>query len=241
MEAVKMAIPSVLIVDDVKLLLELEKNFLKHSSIRILTASNGEEAIAVARKEHPDLIYMDLNMPVMDGKTCCATIKADPELRSIPVIMVTTAGSQTDELRCREAGCDDYITKPIDRRLFLDKGRRFLPSIDRRELRVSCMTEVSLMNGTVIATGNCSDVSVGGVYVSAGQRPEINEELKVSFVLPGTDVTIKAKGRIAWDNSGSLRRKPKLAAGFGVEFTEIDTDAIREIRHYVEEKRNNGD
>jgi CheY-like chemotaxis protein len=236
-----MAIPTVLLVDDVRLLLELEKNFLKHSAVRILTAANGEEAIAVARTERPDLIYMDLNMPVMDGKCCCATIKADPDLRSIPVIMVTTAGSQVDELRCREAGCDDYLTKPIDRRLFLDKGRRFLPAIDRRELRVSCMTEVSVVNGMVIGNANCSDISVGGLYVAAEHRPEINEELKVSFMLPGTDVTIKAKGRIAWDNNGSSRRKPRLPAGFGVEFTEIDTDAIKEIRHYVEEKRINGD
>ena len=236
-----MAIPTVLLVDDVRLLLELEKNFLKHSALRILTASNGEEAIAVARTERPDLIYMDLNMPVMDGKVCCATIKADPELRSIPVIMVTTAGSQVDELRCREAGCDDYLTKPIDRRLFLAKGRRFLPSIDRRELRVSCMTEVSLMNGIVSGSANCSDISVGGLYVAAAQRPESNEELKVSFVLPGTDVTINAKGRVAWDNNGALRMKPRLPAGFGVEFTEIDTEAIKEIRHFVEDSRNKAD
>lgn len=236
-----MATPTVLLVDDVRLLLELEKNFLKHSALRILTASNGEEAIAVARAERPDLIYMDLNMPVMDGKVCCATIKADPELRSIPVIMVTTAGSQVDELRCREAGCDDYLTKPIDRRLFLAKGRRFLPSIDRRELRVSCMTEVSLMNGMVSGSVNCSDISVGGLYVAASERPETNEELKVSFVLPGTDVTINAKGRVAWDNNGAQRIKPRLPAGFGVEFTEIDTEAIKEIRHFVEDKRINGD
>lgn len=235
-----MAIPTVLLVDDVRLLLELEKNFLKYSAVRILTAANGEEAIAVVRAERPDLIYMDLNMPVMDGKCCCATLKADPELREIPVVMVTTAGSQIDELKCREAGCDDYLTKPIDRRLFLEKGRRFLPAIDRREMRVSCMAEVSLLNGTVIGSASSSDISVGGLYVAAEHRPEVREGLKVSFVLPGTDVAIHAKGRIAWENSGSNRRKPRLPAGFGVEFTEIDTDAIREIRHFVEEQRIKG-
>jgi hypothetical protein len=65
--------------------------------------------------------------------------------------------------------------------------------------------------------------------------------LKVSFILPGTDITIKAKGRIAWDNSGHLRKKPRLPSGFGLEFTEIDTDAIKEIRHYVEGQRTKND
>lgn len=236
-----MAIPKVLLVDDVKLLLELEKSFLKHSSVKILTASNGEEALKVAREERPDLIYMDLNMPVMDGNSCCAIIKADPELSSIPVIMVTTAGSQVDELRCREAGCNDYITKPIDRRLFLDKGRRYLPAIDRRELRVPCMTEIAVMNGVVIAGANCSDISVGGLYVAADSSPPTDRELRVSFTLPGTAVTIRAKGRIAWVNTGNPRSKPRLPSGYGLEFTEIDTDAIKEIRHYVDERKTKGE
>jgi len=236
-----MAIPTVLLVDDVKLLLELEKNFLKHSAVRIVTACNGEDALKVARVEHPDLIYMDLNMPIMDGNSCCTILKADPELRSIPVIMVTTAGSQVDELRCREAGCDDYLTKPIDRRLFLEKGRYFLPSIDRRELRVACMTEVALINGAIIGNANCSDISVGGLYVTSDRKPQAGGELKVAFCLPGTEVTIKAKGRIAWENNGTLRKKPRLPVGFGLEFTEIDTDAIKEIRHFVECQRKRED
>jgi len=229
--------PSVLLVDDVKLLIELEKNFLKRSAVRILTASHGVEALDVARAEHPDLIYMDLNMPVMDGTTCCAIIKGDPQLCSIPVIMVTTAGSPRDELRCREAGCDDYLTKPIDRRIFLDKGRRFLPAIDRRELRIGCMTEVLLMNGVPFGRSTVADISVGGLYVAADRTPETDKELKLSFTLPGTDATIEAKGRIAWDNSGDHRKMPQRPAGFGVQFTELDTDAAREIRTFIEAQR----
>ncbi|GAM09010.1 polar-differentiation response regulator DivK [Geobacter sp. OR-1] len=235
-----MSIPTVLLVDDVKLLLELEKNFLKHSAVRLLTASNGEEALDVARREHPNLIYMDLNMPKMDGKSCCAAIKADPELCSIPVIMVTTAGSQIDEIRCREAGCDDYLTKPIDRRLFLEKGRRFVPAIDRREPRVSCMAEVALVNGEVIGSANCADISVGGLYITADKKPQTDEDLKISFTLPGSNVKIKAKGRVAWDNSGNPRSKPRLPAGFGVEFTEIETEVLKEIRNFIESQRAKG-
>jgi CheY-like chemotaxis protein len=231
-------IPKILLVDDVKLLLELEKSFLKHSSVRIFTASDGAEALRTVLQERPDLVYMDLNMPVMDGKTCCATIKSDPSICSTPVIMVTTAGSQTDEQKCRDAGCDDYLTKPIDRRVFLAKGRRFVPDIDRREPRVSCLTEIALVGGAALGNASASDISVGGIFVASDRKPETDGELKIAFTLPGSGITIQAKGRVAWQNNGVTRMKPRLPNGFGVEFTEIDTDAIKEIRHYVEEQKN---
>ena len=236
-EVLHVAVPTVLLVDDVKLLLELEKSFLKHSSVRILTAIDGAEALGVIRRERPDLVYMDLNMPRMDGKLCCAAIKADPELCRTPVIMVTTAGSQSDEQRCREAGCDDYLTKPIDRRLFLEKGRRFVPEIDRREPRVSCVAEVSLQDGSNIGTVNCSDISVGGLYIASDRKPTGGGEFRLAFILPGTTTRVEAKGKVAWINNGINRTKPRLPAGFGIEFTEIETDALKVIRHYVEVQR----
>ncbi len=237
MEGFSVAAPKILLVDDVKLLLELEKSFLKHSPVRTLTAANGEEALDLIRKERPDLIFMDLNMPKMDGKECCAAIKADPDLRSIPVIMVTTAGSRTDEQRCREAGCDDYLTKPIDRRLFLEKGRRFVPDIDRREPRVPCLAELTLAGGVAQMTVSSADISIGGIYVASERKPLPEGELRVRFQIPGSTAEVEAKGRVAWMNFGAARDKPRLPSGFGLEFTEIDTDSLKVIRHYVEEQR----
>src|SRR5689334_6862148 len=114
--------PTILLVDDVNLIIQLEKSYLRYLPVNILVARNGQEALEMIGQQRPDLIYMDLNMPVMDGPTCCAAIKADPELSSIPIVMVTTAGREEDEARCRQAGCDDYLTKPIDRQVFLEKG-----------------------------------------------------------------------------------------------------------------------
>lgn len=235
-----MATPKILLVDDVKLLLELEKSFLKHSAVKILTAGNGQEALEVIRRERPDLVYMDLNMPVMDGRDCCAAIKADPLLRSTPVIMVTTAGSASDEQRCREAGCDDYLTKPIDRRLFLDKGRRYAPDIDRREPRVACMTEVAIVGAGSLDSAASSDISLGGLYLATDRSPASAKEIRIAFTLPGTSTRIEAKGRVAWMNTDQERKKPRLPIGFGLEFTEIDTDAIKAIRYYVDKQRTGG-
>jgi CheY-like chemotaxis protein len=229
--------PKILLVDDVKLLLELEKSFLKNSSVRVLTAANGEDALDIVRRERPDLVYMDLNMPKMDGKSCCAAIKADPELCAIPVIMVTTAGSPSDEERCRQAGCDDYLTKPIDRRIFLEKGRCFVPDVDRREPRVACVADVVINGATPATRAFSADISIGGVYVRSDIIPELGKDLRISLNLPGTRTRITAKARIAWLNCGEERKKNRLPSGFGMEFTEIDTDCLKEIRRYIEAQR----
>jgi CheY-like chemotaxis protein len=210
-------IPKILLVDDVKLLIELEKNFLKLSPVKVLTASDGQEALEIVRREKPDLVYMDLNMPNMDGKSCCEAIKSDDELKSIPVIMVTTAGSKLDEQRCREVS-----------------------EIDRRELRAPYTADVALLDNGVIEKAGATDISIGGLYVASEMNCELEDLMRITFTIPGKDLKIMAKGRVAWRNSGTSRRKPKLPSGFGIEFVEIDTDAVKQIRQYVDEQRSKG-
>lgn len=228
--------PKILLVDDVNLLLELEKSFLKFSPVRVFTAHDGKEALEVVEQERPDLIFMDLNMPNMDGPTCCKTLKGNPDTAAIPVVMVTTAGRPEDEGLCRDSGCDDFITKPIDRRVFLEKGRKFLPFIDRREPRVPCTAEVIIKSGDQIMTGHIVDISIGGIYVACVQPLNEESKLTLTFVLSGREpLTIEAKGRVAWDNSREGRQKLRLPEGFGIEFISVDDKALEGIREYVEE------
>jgi CheY-like chemotaxis protein len=133
---------TILLVDDTKLFLELEKEFLNLTDATVITATNGREALEVARKRIPDLIYMDLHMSGMDGASCCTALKADPVLSTTPVIMVSTAGKEEEEAICRRAGCDEHLTKPIDRHRFLALGQRFLANIERREMRIHCRLNV---------------------------------------------------------------------------------------------------
>jgi hypothetical protein len=150
--------------------------------------------------------------------------------------MVTTAGRPEDEGLCRESGCDDFITKPIDRRIFLEKGRKFLPFIDRREPRVPCNAEVIVKSGDMLTTGHVVDISIGGIYIAATHPFKEENKLTLTFVLSGREpLTIEAKGRIAWDNSRECRQKLRLPEGFGVEFISVDDKALEAIREYVEE------
>src|SRR6185369_2073121 len=86
----------ILLVDDVRLLLDIQKRFLASSQVRILTAGDGAEALEIVRLEHPDLIIMDKYMPKMNGLDCCVAIKADQSIAHIPVIMSTNAARQAD-------------------------------------------------------------------------------------------------------------------------------------------------
>ena len=88
--------PKILLVDDVKLLLEIQKGFLASSNLEIFTAGDGLEALDIARQERPDLIILDKYMPRMDGVTCCSTLKNDPYLKRIPVIIVSNADKPED-------------------------------------------------------------------------------------------------------------------------------------------------
>ena len=80
----------------------------------------------MAREKMPDLILMDIQMPVMDGLEATSILKADPVTKSIPIIALTAFAMQGDREKCMEAGCNDYITKPMDTRAFVTKVKEYL-------------------------------------------------------------------------------------------------------------------
>jgi CheY-like chemotaxis protein len=104
---------TILIVEDNEDNRLIYSQYLAHGGFRVLEAANGAEGIDVARRERPNIILMDISMPVMDGLTATRHLKADPELSGIPVIALTAHAMATDEEMAREAGCDGYISKPV--------------------------------------------------------------------------------------------------------------------------------
>lgn len=116
---------TVLIAEDVELNRELLVQLLE-DEYRLLIAADGEEAVSVALREKPDVILMDLSLPMVDGWEATRRIKSDDAARHIPIIAVTAHAMQGDEERALASGCDDYISKPIDEQLLFDKLNAFL-------------------------------------------------------------------------------------------------------------------
>lgn len=223
----------VLLVDDVSMFLELEKEFLSLSAVDISTARNGEEALRICRQEHPDLVILDLHMPVMDGAECCRAIKKDPHLSS-PVILITSEGKEADRRLCIEAGCDDVVTKPLDRMIFLEAARKLLPAVDRRDRRGSCRINVKFRAFNLTLSGYCTNLSQNGMYLAADVDLEPDTILELLFVLPEPVGTIvQAKGRVAWLNTTKARKKSTLAEGLGIQFVDISESDRQRIDHYV--------
>jgi two-component system cell cycle response regulator DivK len=117
---------TILIVEDDSRNLKLIRDLLQVKGYRTLEATDGKQGIESAKTNKPDLIVMDIHMPVMDGLEATRILKADEETKAIPVIALTSYAMKGDEKRILGAGCDDYITKPIDTRHFLKRVAKLL-------------------------------------------------------------------------------------------------------------------
>jgi len=116
----------ILVVEDQEDNRQILRDLLASTDYEIVEAENGLEALAAVAKHRPDLILMDIQLPILDGYEATRRIKADPELRSIPIIAVTSYALSGDEAKAREAGCDAYVPKPYSPRQLLAKINEFL-------------------------------------------------------------------------------------------------------------------
>jgi two-component system, cell cycle response regulator DivK len=113
-----MAKESILIVDDNEMNLKLLRWLLEKNGYEVHTAGDAKTARASVRAVHPRLVLMDIQLPDIDGLQLTREFKADPQLRDIPVVAVTSYAMKGDRQKSVDAGCDGYITKPIDTRQF---------------------------------------------------------------------------------------------------------------------------
>ena len=116
-----MSLARVLVVDDNLTNLKLAVDVLEFAGYELLRAKNAQEAQEVVKRSPPDVILMDIQMPGMDGLTLTRKLKADPTTRGIPIAAMTSFAMKGDEQKALEAGCDGYITKPIDTRTLSSK------------------------------------------------------------------------------------------------------------------------
>jgi len=117
---------TILIVDDDKRGRKLLRDLLQASGYTTITANDGEQAINLARERGPNLILMDIQLPVMDGVAAMKALKTDPKTKDIPIIAVTAHAMHGDERRLLQQGFDDFLAKPLDIHLLLDKIRLYL-------------------------------------------------------------------------------------------------------------------
>jgi two-component system alkaline phosphatase synthesis response regulator PhoP len=134
----------ILLVDDEQDILEIVGYNLSQEGYKIVTASNGREAIAVAKKELPHLIIMDVMMPEMDGMEACEAIRKIPELNNVIITFLTARSEDYSQVAGFEVGADDYIAKPIKPKLLVSKVKALLRRL--KEVESSATENLTLGN-----------------------------------------------------------------------------------------------
>ena len=153
-----MAFQTILVVDDEPHIVEVVRDYLKQAGYRVLTASDGQTALTLARHERPDLIVLDLMLPGgADGLDVCRGVRRDPVLADVPIIMLTARTEEADRVIGLELGADDYVTKPFSPREVVARVRAVLRRVQRDGppsgvVRIGELA-VDLLNRTVMVDG----------------------------------------------------------------------------------------
>lgn len=213
----------VLLVDDVDLFLELEKSFLEDLDYEILVARSGEEALAVIKAEAPDLVLLDMYMPGIDGDEVCRQLRADERTADLPVIMVTAAGKEEQVKRCLDSGCDDYVTKPINKNVLLEKVQRQLGRVrSRMAPRMPVSLNVQIQSGDRSIEACARDISKNGIYVKSRNPLEVGAAVELRLSVPdGRKIPVLGKVKRVQQGSDG---------GMGIYFVHPESEGVEALQ-----------
>ena len=198
----------------------------------ILKAGNGEEGLSLAREALPSLVIMDFSMPGMKGDECCRTIKSDPDLKETPVIMVANGWEKEAMKRCIDAGCDDFIAKPINKPRLYAGIKRFINIVERAHERMPCQNEITYTANGGECRGTLNDVSEGGLFIRSEAPFAEGTVLTASFILGRLGDRVEAEGRVVRSVNGNRPAGSPIPAGMGVQFVNLPADVKRRIKNF---------
>ena len=213
----------VLVVDDDSRIRAVLKRMLEAEGLTVLEAPNGAEALSVLTVKPPDVVILDIVLPDLDGFEICRRIKADPECRLLPVILVTGLGDVEDRVHGIEAGADDFLTKPFERVELLARVRsllkvkRFTDELERAEHVLMALAQ-AIEGRDPYTQGHCDRLSK---YASAlGKRLGLDDDHITSLERAGfvhdigkvsiPDGVLKKPGPLSSDERSQMKRHPLI-------------------------------
>lgn len=221
--------PTILLVDDLQMFLEIEKDFFKNAEVDIVTARDGVEALEAVKHHKPALVFMDLQMPNLDGAGCCRAIRSTSDHAETPVVIISSSSAPQDREVSHAAGCNYFLTKPAGRDRFLEIAREFIPGIDRREKRLPCKITATLRHNGGTLSCAVYDLGTDGAYVVTDLRAQPGNVVNLSFALPdGTAIDSPCK--VIWSGEEGMLR-PK---GLGLKFALLPKPIRSALAHALE-------
>jgi uncharacterized protein (TIGR02266 family) len=225
----------ILVVDDLDLFRELEARFLEGSG-RVVTAADGASALAIARRERPEVVVAAFALPDITGDALCKEIKGDPVLGSTSVVLVTNGLEAESRAHAVRAGADDVLVKPIERLALIETVSRFLGTpVARSLVRVPLATPVRIVHAATEYCGRARTLSRGGLFVETDCAVPAGEELALEFRLPETGFDVAATARVIWHRDDAPNAVD-FGTGMGLQFLRMDGATSRRIGEYVRER-----
>ncbi len=215
----------IIISDSVRSALAIAGSLFSRGSVSVLTAGTCEEILQLHRTNKAELIIADAALPSMGGPALCRTIRKDPGLKDVSIVMVCDGGSQ-DAVRCQEAGSNEVLILPLDPvRLFSTVSTMLLVQ-NRLAVRIPLSIVVEGTGGKESFVGMSHDMSVSGMLLDSGRILQPGDRLQCNFTLGARPVSVDAEVR---------RIQPKPAGGFqyGVRFLNIDAKTFVILEHFV--------
>lgn len=211
-----------LIVDDMKSFLDLEKAFLRRADCRLLTATTGLEAIRVAQAEMPDIIILDIEMPELNGIEATRILKANAQTSAIPIVIFSSTTRKQEALA---AGAQEFVSKPVDEERFIETILRYVPLKFRKDERKTIDTACRYSRAQEHGEGRLSDISISGCFLIAETPLWVGDSVRLFFSLPLPNMAkeIQAEAMVV----------RKAASGYGLGFTDISEGAKIFITEFV--------
>lgn len=223
----------ILLVDDSHFFIQAIRTFLERSGNSIMTAECGVEALNILESSSPDIILMDYHLSDISGDECCRKIKSDPATRDIPVIMLISAGNTKNIEMSKSAGCNDFITKPVDKMALLTKIKRHMDIPTREHKRAPICVPALYFHNNRKYSGMIFCISEGGAFIKDDNIMENGSIVQIGFSIPQIALDIEVKAEIAWNTTERKHIPAGIGPGFGVRFLSIDKETIEAIRTYV--------
>jgi len=224
----------ILIVDNVKTILEREKTMLNRKDFMVFTATSGEEALELHRKENMDAIIIDQHMPGLSGIEVCKTIRKDEDLKDVSVIVALLSYDEDAVRRCTEAGANACLKKPLMKDELLETLAKYLDVPRRQAIRIIVRIKIDAKIGSDFFIANTVDVSATGLLFECDRSLKIGDELEASFFLPGNNGFQRIMARCE-----IMRMVPGAEAGmirYGVRFADFDEGDENSITDFVRKK-----
>lgn len=220
---------TILIADDNPSFLMYIGILIKRLGYNIFIAKNGAEALKIMKEKRPSLVFLDINMPVMDGKACLSLAKNDPEIKDIPIFVFTARFENIQD--CIKLGCNGYLKKPINLSEIYETIQNTIEATPRHNLRINISLKVTLSYENKKEDLYANSLSENGIYIRREEPLEVGTPVVITLPIPTSFEPITLKGSVVYTKTlmDNLLSEP----GIGIRFDEITPENRSKLRRVI--------